>query len=300
MSQATFRFAPSPTGRLHLGHAYSALLNEAAARACGGRLLLRIEDIDPARSRPEHVEGIFRDLAWLGIGFDGPVRRQSDHMADYEAASSALESRGLLYSCFCTRTEIARDAAVLAARQGGAIPRDPDGAPHYPGTCRGLSADEIAARVAEGRRPAMRLDLAKALAEEPGLAWERFDLPHLHHPEVPRRGALDEALHLERWSDPVLVRRDTPTSYHLAVVVDDALQGVTHVVRGQDHEAATDIHRLLQVLLGLPSPLYHHHGLILGEGGEKLAKSAGSPALADLRESGETPASIRRRLGFPG
>lgn len=152
MSQATFRFAPSPTGRLHLGHAYSALLNEAAARACGGCLLLRIEDIDPARSRPEHVEGIFRDLAWLGIGFDGPVRRQSDHMADYEAAASALESRGLLYPCFCTRTEIARDAAVLAARQGEAIPRDPDGVPHYSGTCRGLSADEIAARVAEGDR----------------------------------------------------------------------------------------------------------------------------------------------------
>lgn len=300
MSRATFRFAPSPTGRLHLGHACSALLNEAAARACGGRLLLRIEDIDPARSRPEHVEGIVRDLDWLGIAFDGPIRRQSEHMADYAAAASALEKRGLLYPCFCTRTEIASAAAALAVRRGGDVPRDPDGAPHYPGTCRGSSAEEIAARIAEGRRPTMRLDLAKALEEVSGLTWGRFE------PDTPGRndggGApqepLQEPLRLDRWSDPVLVRRDTPTSYHLSVVVDDALQGVTHVVRGKDLEAATDIHRLLQALLGLPTPLYHHHGLILGEGGEKLAKSASSPALADLREVGETPGAIRRRLGF--
>mgnify|MGYP001807649914 CR=1 FL=1 len=294
--QPTFRFAPSPTGRLHLGHAYSALLNEAAARACGGRLLLRIEDIDPARSRPDHVDGILRDLAWLGIAFDGPVRRQSEHMADYRAAASALEAQGLLYPCFCTRTEIARNAAALAELRGGDIPRDPDGAPHYPGTCRGAPADEIAARIAQGRRPAMRLDLAKAEATAPELMWELFD------PEAIGNGVGSprEAVRLDRWSDPILVRRDTPTSYHLAVVVDDALQGVTHVVRGRDLEAATGIHRLLQALLGLPSPLYHHHGLILDEGGEKLAKSAGSPALADLRDAGETPAAIRRRLGFPG
>ena len=314
--QPTFRFAPSPTGRLHLGHAYSALLNEAAAKTCGGRLLLRIEDIDAARSRPEHVEGIVRDLAWLGIAFDGPVRRQSEHMADYEAAASALEARGLLYPCFCTRTEIARDAAALAVRRGE-VPRDPDGAPHYPGTCRGLSRDGIERWIAEGRRPAMRLDIARAIEEAPELSWERFTLPDPHaeviaggEPRSTRDGASfeaslreaprDEEVRLDRWSDPVLVRRDTPTSYHLAVVVDDALQGVTHVVRGRDLEAATGIHRLLQALFGLPSPLYHHHGLILGEGGEKLAKSAGSPALADLRRSGETPSSVRRGLGFPG
>jgi glutamyl-Q tRNA(Asp) synthetase len=281
MSEAVFRFAPSPNGRLHLGHAYSALLNDALARRCGGRLLLRIEDIDFARSREEHVEAVFADLGWLGLAWEHPVRRQSEHMADYEEAAGRLRARGLLYPCFCTRSEIVRAKATG---------RDPDRAPLYPGTCRGLSEADIAARIAEGRRPALRLDMARAVQETRALAWTRFDA-EFREAVVPAGP--------ERWGDPILVRRDTPTSYHLSVVVDDAIQGITHVVRGRDLEAATDLHRLLQALLGLPSPLYHHHGLMLDEAGAKLAKSAGSRTLADLRAAGESAESLRVRLGFP-
>ncbi|TDR87355.1 glutamyl-Q tRNA(Asp) synthetase [Enterovirga rhinocerotis] len=315
MSQPTFRFAPSPNGRLHLGHAASALLNERLAREGDGRLLLRIEDIDPVRSRPDLAEAILADLAWLGLAWEEPVRRQSEHMADYEAAACRLREEGLLYPCFCSRSEIGRAAEARAEREGRPIARDPDGTPLYPGTCRGLSAEAIAARMAEGRHPAWRLAMTKALARIKGepLTWTRFDpagsalsgapqdeedgsVQPGSRPDV--AGASEVAADPARWGDAVLVRRDTPTSYHLAVVVDDAIQGVTHVVRGRDLEAATDLHRLLQALLGLPSPHYHHHALILDEAGEKLAKRAGSPALADLRAAGETPASIRRRLGF--
>lgn len=287
MSQAVFRFAPSPNGRLHLGHAYSALLNEALARECGGRLLLRIEDIDPGRTREEHVAAIFADLGWLGIVWDEPVRRQSAHLGDYAEAAGALRGRGLLYPCTCSRAEIARDAAALAAREGREVARDPDGAPLYPGTCRrGIPVESDA-----GRSPAWRLDIAAARRTLPELlTWTRFGR------DVPDGCVLSRP---ESWGDPVLVRRDTPTSYHLSVVVDDALQGVTHVVRGRDLEAATDLHRLLQALLGLPSPRYHHHPLLVDEAGAKLAKSMGSPALAELRKAGETAESIRSRLGFP-
>ena len=279
---AVFRFAPSPNGRLHLGHAFSALLNESLAREAGGRLLLRIEDIDPGRTREAHVQGIMEDLAWLGLSFDGPVRRQSAHMADYEAAAGRLRGRGLLYPCFCTRSEIARAASG---------PRDPDGAPLYPGTCRDLKRRDQEERLASGRKPSFRLDMRGACRDTPRLFWTRFD-PAFRRDEVAARP--------ERWGDPVLVRRDTPTSYHLAVVLDDATQGVTHVVRGRDLEAATDLHRLLQALLDLPSPLYHHHALVRDEAGEKLAKSAGSPALADLRAAGKTAVSVREWLGFSG
>ena len=288
MSEAAFRFAPSPNGRLHLGHAYSALLNEALAREVGGRLLLRIEDIDPGRSREEHVAAIHEDLAWLGIAFETPVRRQSAHLADYAAAAGRLGR--LLYPCLCSRTEIARDAAALAALHGRETARDPDGAPRYPGTCRGRTAAEIAARIADGSRPALRLDMAAALARVTGpLHWTRFGAD-LVDQEIEARP--------ERWGDVVLVRRDTPTSYHLSVVVDDAIQGISHIVRGRDLEAATDLHRLLQALLALPRPRYHHHDLVLDEAGDKLAKSVGSPALADLRAAGESAGTIRARLGF--
>ena len=280
MSPAVFRFAPSPNGRLHLGHAYCALLNQRFAREIGGHLLLRIEDIDPGRTREDHVEAIARDLAWLGLAWDGPVRRQSRHLPDYAVAADGLARRGLLYPCFCTRSEIARGAAAC----------DPDGAPLYPGTCRTLSEAERAARLAAGRRPALRLAMDRARREAPDrLAWTRFDA---------RFASESVEASPERWGDAVLVRRDTPTSYHLAVVVDDALQGVSHVVRGRDLEAATDLHRLLQALLDLPTPLYHHHALVLDAAGAKLAKSAGSPALADLRARGESAAAIRARLGF--
>ncbi|WP_430913959.1 tRNA glutamyl-Q(34) synthetase GluQRS [Methylobacterium sp. sgz302541] len=278
-----FRFAPSPNGRLHLGHAYSALLNEDMARRLGGRLLLRIEDIDPVRSRPELVAGIFSDIDWLGIAFEAPVRRQSEHMAEYRHALEGLAGRGLAYPCFCSRGQI---AAMVAAD----APRDPDGGPLYPGTCRALSGEEAARRRAAGEPHAWRLDMARALAQAPGPhAYTAFDAEGGE-----RRLSADPA----RWGDPVIGRRDVPTSYHLAVVLDDAAQGVSHVVRGQDLEAATDLHVLLQELLGLASPAYHHHALLRGPDGEKLAKSKGSESLADLRARGASAADLRARLGF--
>lgn len=282
MSPAHLRFAPSPNGRLHLGHAYSALLNAAFAERLGGRLSLRIEDIDPVRSRPELVSGIEDDLAWLGLPFTGPVRRQSRHMAEYEAARGRLAARGLAYPCFCSRGQIRARIAEAADP-----PCDPDGVPHYPGTCRALDAAQVRARIA-AEPHTWRLDMARALDAAPGPhAYTAFDLDGGER-AVPADPA--------RWGDAVIARRDVPTSYHLAVVHDDAAQGITHVVRGRDLEAATDLHLLLQRLLGLPSPRYHHHALILDETGEKLAKSRGSTSLADLRAAGETPEGVRRRL----
>jgi glutamyl-Q tRNA(Asp) synthetase len=289
VTKPVFRFAPSPNGRLHLGHAYSALLNAELAQRFGGRLLLRIEDIDPARCRPEFEAAIYRDLAWLGLWWEEPVRRQSEHLDGYCAAFAGLKGRGLAYPCFCSRKEI---AAAVACREAGGRPwpRDPDGASLYPGTCGGLPAAEVARRIAAGAPHAWRIDMAKALAEAAGPhVYRRFD--RSGHEEVCR--ALPE-----RWGDAVLVRKDTPTSYHLSVVVDDALQGVTHVVRGRDLEAATDLHVLLQDLLALPTPRYHHHDLVLDPVGDKLSKSRRSEALAALRDRGVPATEVRRRLGF--
>lgn len=288
MTPATFRFAPSPNGRLHLGHALSALTGFEMARRCGGRFLLRIEDIDTARSRPEWIEAIFDDLRWLGIAWDGDVLCQSAHFADYGAAAEQLRALGLLYPCFASRSEI---AAALAPGAG----TDPDGAPLYPGLHKTMSPDAIARRIATGEPYALRIDMPKALAvaaarlgDRP-LAFDAFGPDGREHSVT-----VDPA----RWGDAVIVRKDTPASYHLACVVDDHRQGVTHVTRGLDLLAATDIHVLLQVLLGLDRPVYHHHRLLTGEDGRKLSKSAGDTSLAALRDQGVTAAAIRHQLGF--
>lgn len=287
--QPVFRFAPSPNGRLHLGHAYSALLNEALARRSDGRLLVRIEDIDVARCRPELEAGILDDLAWLGLAWPTPVRRQSEHFDDYRAAAARLREREVLYPCFCTRKEIAAEAATREAERGAPWPRDPDGAPLYPGRCRTLPAGEAERRIGEGRAYAWRLDMGATLRLVGPLSFRRFGAEGLTEPVAARP---------ERWGDAVIVRKEIPASYHLAVVVDDAIQGVTHVVRGVDLEAATDLHVVLQSLLGLAQPRYHHHGLILDEGGDKLSKSLRSRSLAQLRADGTTPGAVRRALGF--
>jgi glutamyl-Q tRNA(Asp) synthetase len=268
---AVTRFAPSPTGRLHLGHAHAALF---AARA-GRRFLLRIEDIDASRCRPEHEAAILEDLAWLGLAWEQPVRVQSAHMDAYRAALEALSARGLLYPCFCTRADI---AAATAAQHG------PTGI--YPGTCRGLDPARAAARIAAGAPYALRLDVARALAETGPLAFT--DLIH-------GRRACDPLAQ----GDVVLARKDVPASYHLCVTHDDALQGVTLVTRGEDLLPATDIHRLLQALMGWPEPVYAHHGLIRGPDGARLAKRAGAPSLHALRESGLSSAEVRAMAGFP-
>lgn len=289
-SRPVFRFAPSPNGRLHLGHALSALTNEALALNADGRLLLRIEDIDPTRSRPEFARGIVEDLAWLGIAFDPDIRRQSQHFDDYALALGALQERGLVYPCFCSRQEIRAEVAKREAETGRPWPVDPDGAPLYPGRCKAFESDEAARQIAAGEPHVLRLDMARALGVTGNeLGYTVFDAAGaITH--VPARPG--------RWGDVVLARKDVPTSYHLAVVVDDAMQGVTHVVRGRDLEAATDIHVVLQRLLGLPTPLYHFHGLLLDEDGRKLAKSRQSESLAELRAAGAEPAAIRRQLGF--
>jgi len=273
-----------------LGHAYSALLNDDFARRFDGRLLLRIEDIDLTRCRPEFEAAIYDDLAWLGLVWEEPVRRQSEHFDEYRAAFSRLKGAGVIYPCFCSRRDAAEGVACREAR-GTPWPRDPDGAPLYPGTCRTVSPEEAARRIADGDVHAWRIDMGKALLRCPG--------PHVY-------SRLERTMHEEpcradpsRWGDAVLVRKDTPTSYHLSVVVDDAIQGVTHVVRGKDLEAATDLHVLLQDLLGLPTPRYHHHDLVRDPEGDKLSKSRRSEALAVLRERGASAAEVRERLGFP-
>jgi glutamyl-Q tRNA(Asp) synthetase len=282
--QPVFRFAPSPNGFLHLGHAYSALLNGDLARRFRGRLLLRIEDIDPERSRVEFEQAIREDLAWLGLRFEDPVRRQSEHISAYRASAERLAAAGLLYPCACTRADIA--AAI--AGQGGTA-RDPDGAPVYPGTCLGRSTGEREAKLAPAPH-AWRLAMASALRATGPLAYTAFG------PD----GAIRTVEAKPRaWGDVVIARKDVPASYHLAVVHDDALQGVTHVVRGADLDAATSIHRVLQTLLGLPAPRYHHHALLRDETGAKLAKRAGSPSLRALRRQGASPADIRRLVGLP-
>ena len=285
-SQRVFRFAPSPNGYLHLGHAYSALMNEKLARQAGGKLLLRIEDIDVGRCRPEYEAAIHDDLDWLGLRFDGEPRRQSDHFSDYALAVERLAAKGLVYPCVCTRAEIAR-----AATERFEWPRDPDGAPVYPGTCKRLRDDEPALRErGAGRYAAQRLDMNEALAEAGArIGWREYG---------ETGAARDVSGEPNIWGDVVLARKDVPASYHIAVVVDDALQGVTDVVRGTDLLAATSLHRLLQILLGLPAPDYHHHDLVRDGDGAKMSKSALSKPLRSLRAEGATPEDIRRRLGF--
>ena len=290
MTQPVFRFAPSPNGRLHLGHAYSALLNAELARQFGGRFLLRIEDIDVTRCRPEFEAAVYEDLAWLGLVWDIPVRRQSEHFGEYRAAAERLKARRLLYPCFCTRTEIAAEAAWRETESGKAWPRDPDGAPVYPGTCRRLARQNVEARIGAGAPHAWRLDMGTALREAPG--------PH-RFTCFETSGRDEGAIAAPAgWGDAVIVRKEIPTNYHLSVVFDDALQGVTHVVRGVDLEAATDLHVLLQRLLDLPTPAYHHHRLIRDDEGGKLSKSLKSEPLGDLRARGVTAEEVREALGL--
>jgi glutamyl-Q tRNA(Asp) synthetase len=290
VTQPVFRFAPSPNGRLHLGHAYSALLNAELARRRQGRFLLRIEDIDVTRCRPEFERGIYVDLAWLGLEWEQPVRRQSEHFGEYRASLELLKARGLVYPCFCSRKEIAGTVARRQAESGGPWPRDPDGAPLYPGTCRSSTAADAKRRMATGEPHAWRIDMPRAV--------EQASAPFGYIRFASDRTEEAVAARPERWGDAVLARKEIPTSYHLSVVLDDALQGVTHVVRGQDLEAATDLHVLLQALLALPTPRYHHHALIRAENGDKLSKSLLSESVAELRARGVTAEEIRRRLGF--
>lgn len=282
---AVLRFAPSPNGWLHLGHALSALINAERARARGGQLLLRIEDVDAARCRPEYEAALVEDLAWLGVGFDGPIRRQSMHLDDYREALARLEVLGLVYASFESRTEIAR----LVAARGASWPRDPDGVPLYPAAPQQPSALERRSRMERGEPYALRLDMARALARTGPLTWVE---------EGPAGEAGVIAADPARWGDVVLARKEVPTSYHLSVVVDDALQGVTDVVRGEDLFQATSLHRLLQQLLDLPAPRYYHHRLIRDAEGRKLSKSTGATALRALRRAGHGPADIRRMVGF--
>ncbi|NKC31877.1 tRNA glutamyl-Q(34) synthetase GluQRS [Roseomonas selenitidurans] len=274
------RFAPSPTGFLHLGHAHSALAGWRRARAAGGRFLLRIEDIDATRCRPEFVSAIEEDLAWLGLDWDGPVRVQSRHMADYRVSLDHLAAQGLLYPCFCSRSDIARGIAASAA-----APHGPDG-PLYPGTCRHLGKPERAARMA--REPfALRLDMARALATLPApLDFEEAGQGIIR---------CDPA----RFGDAVLARKEVPASYHLCVTHDDARDGVTLVTRGADLLPATDLHRLLQQLLGWPAPVYAHHALLADSLGRRLAKRDGAPALRSLRTQGISPSAVRAMAGWP-
>lgn len=289
MKPPVFRFAPSPNGLLHLGHAYSALLNFDRARETGGRLLLRIEDIDATRCRPEFETAIYEDLAWLGIAWETPVRRQSEHLAEYRAALEKLAALGLVYPAFESRAEIAK---LVAAREAdGPWPRDPDGAPLYPGDAKSLLASERSRLIDTGAPCALRLDMAAACRRVAGLTWNELG-------EGPdgERGMV--AARPEAWGDVILARKETPTSYHLSVVVDDALQGVSEIVRGQDLFPATSVHRLLQVLLGLPEPAYRHHPLIRDANRRKLSKSSQATGLRELRAAGATPAGTCQLVGL--
>ena len=272
------RFAPSPTGYLHLGHAYAALVAFSIARERGGRFLLRLEDIDRGRCKPQFADAIEDDLAWLGLAWDGGVRKQSAHFDDYRQALARLEAMELIYPCFCTRAAIKAELDAAAAAPHAAPPV-------YPGTCRALSDDERQARIRQGLSYALRLDVAKAHAKIGPLFWED---------EI--KGAIEAAP--TRHGDIVLARKDTPTSYHLAVTVDDARQGVTLVTRSEDLFAATDIHRLLQALLGYPTPRYRHHKLLTDASGKRFAKRDQAITLKGLRAIGKTPAEVRAMAGF--
>jgi glutamyl-Q tRNA(Asp) synthetase len=283
LARSLFRFAPSPNGRLHLGHAYSALLNSRAAEAVGGRFLLRIEDIDRTRSKRHYEEAIVADLAWLGLIFVEPSRRQSEHVADYARALASLQARGLVYPCFCTRSEIARASS-------GAC--DPDGAPLYPGACRPVGDRARQTRPSTREGAVLRLDMVRALALAPAdLHWREYG-----------EGTSESRIEADpsRWGDFVLKRRDMAASYHLAVVVDDGAQGVSDVMRGADLFQATSVHRLLQELLAIAAPRYRHHRLVRDAVGEKMSKSASSTTLEALRRAGVGADKVRAALGFGG
>jgi glutamyl-Q tRNA(Asp) synthetase len=272
----TTRFAPSPTGLLHIGHAYSALIAWRRAREAGGRFLLRLEDIDPGRCRPEFAAAIVEDLAWLGLDWDSEVRVQSAHLPEYRAVLEALAQRELLYPCFCTRADIERAADA---------PHGADGGPRYPGTCRGLSLDERDARIAAGVPHALRLDMARAL--------ETVAAPLVFEEAEEGNIQCDPS----SFGDIVLGRKDAPASYHLCVTHDDALQGVTLVTRGLDLKPATHVHRLLQVLMGWPAPRYAHHRLLTDAAGRRLAKRDHALTLRELRASGVSAAEVLQRVG---
>ncbi|UVK40320.1 tRNA glutamyl-Q(34) synthetase GluQRS [Mesorhizobium sp. AR10] len=291
MTLLTFRFAPSPNGELHLGHAYSALLNQKLARAAGGRLLLRVEDIDTTRCTPEFEAGIFRDLEWLGLDWEEPVRRQSDHFTDYQSVLDRLIREELVYPAFMSRGDI-RAFIADSEKRGRDWPRDPDGVPLYPATDKTLPMTERKRRIAEGAPFAWRLDVEAAMARVgKDLSWSEFSDETLSSTRAVEARPQD-------WGDVIVARREIPTSYHLAVVVDDALQGISHVVRGQDLFSATGVQRLLQEILGLKQPRYLHHRLILGPDGRKLSKSLGDTGLAALRQAGASPDDVRRLVGL--
>jgi glutamyl-Q tRNA(Asp) synthetase len=278
-----FRFAPSSNGYLHLGHAYSALLNYDLATESGGRFLLRIEDIDAERCRLEFEQAIYEDLGWLGLSWETPVRRQSEHFPDYARALAKLSAFGVTYPCFCSRGDI-----MNAIGKRDHWPRDPDGSPHYPGTCKYLTREERQRQLKAGRPAALRIDMQAALAKLGcQLAWHEIG-PTSHIREV----AADPAA----WGDATLSRKDVPASYHIAVVVDDALQGVTDVVRGEDLFLTTSLHRLLQALLGLPAPIYRHHLLLRDASGRKFSKSLKAKSLRSMRQDLVTPADVRKQL----
>jgi glutamyl-Q tRNA(Asp) synthetase len=278
MSDIT-RFAPSPTGYLHLGHAHAALF-AAAQAGDGGRFLLRLEDIDGTRCRPEFTASIPEDLAWLGLCWEQPIRQQSAHLADYAAALARLQDQGVLYRCYCTRADIQREVGDIHR-----APHGPDGV-LYPGTCRSMSATEQTTNEQAAKPYALRLNMTEALS--------RLSAPLLWHDRDGGRQQATPAL----FGDVVLARKDTPTSYHLAVTIDDALQGVSLVTRGQDLREATHIHRLLQALLDLPVPDYRFHGLLCGPDGKRLAKRDNAKTLRAMRQQGLSPAQVRRLAGF--
>ena len=276
------RFAPSPTGFLHVGGARTALFAWLQARANKGTFILRIEDTDLERSKPQFTDAIFEDLNWLGLKWPKPIMVQSSRFQTYQDAAQKLKNLKLLYPCFCSRKEIKSSATEQL---------DPDGAPVYPGTCLSLSVDEVLHRQERGDPAQYRLDMHKAVAIAGMLSFTTAQPTPLDRPKINFANPI-------RWGDVVIQRKGTPTSYHLAVVVDDAAQSITHVTRGRDMEAATDIHVLLQLLLGLPSPIYTFHKLILDTQGKKLSKSVRSLSLQAMRKAGAQPKDIRAQLGF--
>ena len=287
------RFAPSPNGALHPGHAYSALLNRHLADAHGGRMLVRVEDLDAARCAPALERAMLDDLAWLGVASDGPVLRQGERSATYRAALDDLATRRLVYPAFLSRGEVKRRVAEAEVK-GRAWPRDPDGAPHYPGDDRTLDPGEARARILAGAPHGWRLDTAAALAEIGDATSTSFG-----DASCPEAGDASWSEGSPRaWGDPLLWRADGTAAYHLAATLDDAAQGITHVVRGADLTEATAVHRLLQRLLGLPAPLYRHHALVRGPDGAKLAKSRGDRGIAAWREAGGTPRELAAWLGL--
>lgn len=289
--QSVLRFAPSPNGFLHLGHAFSALTNQSLAREMGGRLLVRIEDVDRERCRPQFERAIFDDLAWLGLEWEEPVRRQSKHSQDHLAVLDLLIGEGLVYPAFLSRKQ-AREQIAQRLSKGEIWPHDPDGVPHYPGEERAWTCQEQERAIADGRPFTWRLDTQKALSVvKSPIQWSETG-----HGPAGETGLV--AASPAHWGDVALARSDGTIGYHLAVTVDDALQGITHVVRGVDLFHATCVHRLLQELLGYPIPIYHHHRLVLGEDGRKLSKNRGDVAITALRAAGMQLEDIKRLIAF--